>query len=106
MKHFLLEGEHLVPFNELGHLVEEHHAFLDRGYREGVFLFSGPQIPPHGGFLVARAVSIEGLNAYLKDEPFVKAKVMRFSRIVEFDAAQYQDFLKEWFKAVDVGSSS
>jgi uncharacterized protein YciI len=97
MKHFLLEGEHLVPFRELAHLVDEHHAFLDRGYREGFFLFSGPQVPPHGGFLVARAESLEALNAYLADEPFVKAKVMRFSRVTEFNAAQYQGFLQEWF---------
>jgi uncharacterized protein YciI len=98
MKHFLLEGQHLVPFNELAHLVDEHHAFLDRGYREGVFLFSGPQVPPHGGFLVARAESLDALNAYLRDEPFVKAGVMRFSRVTEFNAAQYQGFLQEWFK--------
>jgi uncharacterized protein YciI len=98
MKHFLLEGQHLVPFNELAHLVDEHHAFLDGGYREGVFLFSGPQVPPHGGFLVARAESLDALNAYLRDEPFVKAGVMRFSRVTEFNAAQYQGFLQEWFK--------
>jgi len=98
MKHFLLEGQHLVPFSEMAHLVDEHHAFLDKGYKEGVFLFSGPQVPPHGGFLVARAESEAALNAYLANEPFVKAKVMRFSRVTEFDAAQYQGFLTEWFK--------
>jgi len=102
MKHFLLEGQHLVPFSELAHLVDEHHAFLDRGYREGVFLFSGPQVPPHGGFLVARAESLDALNAYLGDEPFVKAKVMRFSRVTEFNAAQYQGFLQEWFNGTEV----
>ncbi len=98
MKHFLLEGQHLVPFSEMAHLVDEHHAFLDRGYREGVFLFSGPQVPPHGGFLVARAESVDALHAYLANEPFVKANVMRFSRVTEFDPAQYQGFLTEWFK--------
>lgn len=106
MKHFLLEGQHLVPFNEMTHMVDEHHAFLDRGYREGVFLFSGPQVPPHGGFLVARAESSDALNAYLADEPFVKAKVMRFSRIMEFNAAQYQNFLKRWFEGAKIDSSS
>jgi uncharacterized protein YciI len=98
MKHFLLEGEHLVPFAEMAHLVKEHHAFLDKGYRDGVFLFSGPHVPPKGGFLVTRAENLETLNAYLADEPFVKAKVMRFSRVTEFDPVQHQGFLKEWFK--------
>jgi uncharacterized protein YciI len=97
MKHFLLEGEHLVPFAKLSDLVPLHHAFLRKGYDDGVFLFSGPQIPAHGGFLVARAASREALEAILAEEPFVKAKKMRFSRITEFDAAQFQPGLKDWF---------
>ncbi|HZQ48366.1 MAG TPA: YciI family protein [Verrucomicrobiae bacterium] len=97
MKHFLLEGKHLVPFEELGDLVPKHHAFLQKGYEAGHFLFSGPQIPPHGGFLVARAESLEALNELLAEEPFVKAGKMRFSRITEFSAAQSQPHLRDWF---------
>jgi uncharacterized protein YciI len=97
MKHFLLEGEHLAPFEEFRHLEPAHHAFLQKGYDDGFFLFSGPQIPAHGGFLVARVPSREALNALLAEEPFVKAKKMRFSRIAEFDPAQFQPVLKDWF---------
>jgi len=57
MQYFLLEGEHLAPFETFRHLEPAHHAFLQKGYDDGFFLFSGPQIPPHGGFLVARARS-------------------------------------------------
>jgi len=98
MKHFLLEGQHLVPFAEMQHLVREHHEFLDKGYKDGVFLFSGPHVPPEGGILVARAETLDSLNAYLAEEPFVKAKVMRFSRVTEFEPAQHQGFLDHWFK--------
>jgi uncharacterized protein YciI len=97
MKHFLLEGEHLVPFGELSDLVPLHHAFLQKGYDSGIFLFSGPQIPAHGGFLVARAESREALEAILAEEPFVKAKKMRLGRITEFEVAQFQPILKDWF---------
>lgn len=99
MKHFLLEGQHLVPFAEMQHLEQAHHRFLEKGYKDGVFLFSGPQVPSHGGFLVARAESLDALNTYLADEPFVKAHVMRFSRVTQFDAAQYQESLKDWFNS-------
>ncbi|WP_080409974.1 YciI family protein [Burkholderia ubonensis] len=99
MKHYLLEGKHLVPFDELAELVPAHHAFLQKGYDEGQFLFSGPHVPAHGGFLVARAKSREELDALLADEPFVKAKKMMFVRIVEFDAAQCQPILNDWFEA-------
>jgi uncharacterized protein YciI len=98
MKHFLLEGEHLVSFAELGEaLVDEHHAFLQRGYDEGHFLFSGPQVPPHGGFLVARAPSRQALDQLLAGEPFVREGKMRFSRVTEFDPAQHQGVLAGWF---------
>jgi uncharacterized protein YciI len=97
MKHFLLEGEHLVPFEELADLVPRHHEFLQKGYDAGFFLFSGPQVPAHGGFLVARAESLEKLHELLAEEPFVKAKKMRFRRITEFHPAQHQPLLKGWF---------
>jgi uncharacterized protein YciI len=48
MKYFLLEGEHLVRFEEFRHLEPAHHAFLQKGYDDGFFLFSGLQIPAHG----------------------------------------------------------
>lgn len=97
MKHFILEGQHLVPFDELADLVPKHHEFLQKGYDDGHFLFSGPQIPAHGGFLVARAESLEALHALLAEEPFVKAGKMRFSRITAFEPAQSQSFLTDWF---------
>lgn len=58
------------------------------------FLCSGPQIPANGGFLLARAESREKLEALLADEPYTKAKKMRFSRI---NPVQHQAILKDWF---------
>jgi len=97
MKYFLLEGEHLAPFDEFRHLEPALHAFLQKGYDAGFFLFSGPQIPAHGGFLVARASSRQALDALLAEEPFVEAGKMRFSRVTEFHPAQFQPLLKDWF---------
>ncbi|MGB6753995.1 MAG: hypothetical protein WBD83_13135 [Xanthobacteraceae bacterium] len=61
------------------------------------FLCSGPQIPARGGFLLARAESPENLQEILADEPFTKAKKMRFCRITEFNPVQHQPILKDWF---------
>lgn len=97
MKHFVLEGEYLVPFDEIAPLIPQHREFLQRGYDAGFFLCSGPQIPARGGFLVARAESREKLDELLADEPFTRAGKMRFSRITEFNPAQHQPMLKEWF---------
>jgi len=98
MKYYLLEGEHLVPFEELADLVDAHHVFLQSGYDRGDFLFSGPTVPPHGGFLVAKAEDRESLDRLLANEPFVSAGKMRFKRIVEFEAAQNNPALDSWFE--------
>jgi uncharacterized protein YciI len=105
MKHFLLEGKHLVPFEQFAHLEPAHHAFLQKGYDSGAFLFSGPQVPPHGGFLIARAESREQLDALLAEEPFVKGGFMEFSRVTQFDPVQHQPFLHEWCEGKPVDRS-
>ena len=98
MKYFVLEGEHLVPFEQRSpELIARHRAFLQEGYDRGDFLLSGPHIPPTGGILIARAESREALMALLQDEPFTKAKVMRFKTITEFNPVQHQPFLRNWF---------
>ncbi len=98
MRHFLLEGQHLVPFEQRApELIAAHRRFLQEGYDEGRFLLSGPHIPASGGILIARAESLEELTGFLADEPYCKAKVMRFCRITEFDPVQHQPVLREWF---------
>jgi uncharacterized protein YciI len=98
MKHYLLEGEHIVPFEQRApELIAAHRQFLQQGYEAGRFLLSGPTIPPKGGVLIARAQSLEELKAFLADEPYCKAKVMQFSKITEFSPVQHQPILNEWF---------
>jgi len=65
MKYFLLEGEHLAPFDEFRHLEPAHHPFLQKGYDDGFFLFSGPQIPHEHGHAVERHQSIDGRQLHL-----------------------------------------
>lgn len=99
MKHFLLEGEHIVPFEKRAReLIAAHRQFLQQGYDEGRFLLSGPTIPPKGGILIARAESLEQLNKFLAEEPYCKANVMRFNKITEFNPVQNQFFLSGWFE--------
>jgi uncharacterized protein YciI len=100
MKFFLIDGEYLLPFAELGklgNLADEHRAFVQRGYDNGDFLFSGPQVPADGGMLVVRAQSREKLDELMAEEPFVREGRVRISRVIEFNPAKFQASLKEWF---------
>ena len=42
---FLLLSKYLKPLDEVERLMTEHRAFLDRFYREGKVVFSGPREP-------------------------------------------------------------
>jgi uncharacterized protein YciI len=98
VKYFYLEGQHLVPFEERDpELIAAHRRFLQQGYDKGRFLMSGPHKPPTGGILIARAESLDELHEFMAEEPFCKAQVMRFSKIVEFEPVQHQPVLSAWF---------
>jgi uncharacterized protein YciI len=105
VRHFILEleGEHLEPSATFAHLKPLHHAFLQSGHDHGHFLFSGPQIPPHGSLLAARAESWEVLEALLTEEPFARAGKMQFKRVLQYDPVQHQSLLKPWFAGAAAG---
>ena len=47
--------------------------------------------------LIARAESLAKLQDLLAEEPFTKAKKMRFSRITQFEPVEHQPVLRDWF---------
>ncbi len=98
MKHFVLEGRHLMPFGQISaELKAAHYEFLQDGMDTGRFLFSGPKVPATGGFLVARAESAENLQRYLAAEPYTSNGVMVFSSTAEFFPRQHSPLLAPWF---------
>src|SRR6185437_6900391 len=58
MRHFLLEGEHLVPFEQRApELIAAHRRFLQQGYDDGRFLLSGPSIPRRLAAFLSRVLN-------------------------------------------------
>ncbi len=99
MKHFLLEEEHNASFKRpTSELIAAHRRFLQQGYHEGLFLLSGPTIPPASEILIARAKSLEALSEFLEDKRYCKSNLMQFNRIIEFEPIQHQFLLNNWFE--------
>lgn len=96
MKHFLVEAQYLVPFEQIQATIPAHRAFLQQGYEKGLFLCSGPKEPPTGGFLLARAQSRKELETWFEEEPFNKAKLAHFS-FTEFQPVKRQAWADHWF---------
>jgi uncharacterized protein YciI len=95
MKHFIVEATYLAPLEEIREATARHRLFLQKGYDAGWFLCSGPQDPPVGGFLVARAPSKAHLEQLFETEPFRVEKLASYS-FKEFNPVKRQPWLDDW----------
>lgn len=98
MKHFLIDNTFLSPLPEVEAATPAHREFLQTGYDQGVFLYSGPKVPRTGGVILARAASLEELQAFMAADPFVTGKMVE-TRYVEFNPVKRQPFLEAWATA-------
>ena len=97
MKHFVVEATYAAPLAEVQKATARHRDWLQKGYDLGLFLCSGPKTDPAiGGYLVARAESIEVLKTMFAEEPFNKEGLATFT-FTEFNPVKRQSWAEEWF---------
>jgi uncharacterized protein YciI len=81
---FLLLSRYIKPLEEVDRLLPEHRAFLDRFYREGKLICSGPRDPRTGGVILADVDSeVEAMKIVVED-PFFTEKVAHYE-LIRFD---------------------
>lgn len=90
---FLLLSRYVKTVEEIDRVLPEHRAFLDRYYKNGLFILSGPQEPRVGGVIVTADVPRSTIEAALAEDPFVREGVSEY-QIVEFKITKQAD----WFK--------
>ncbi len=96
MKHFIIELTYRVPVDQLGELRPQHRQYLQTmGYARGMLLFSGPQVPPAGGMIVARAEALAEVEEFTRHDPFRVNGVADY-RIIEFDPVLSQPYMADW----------
>ena len=97
MKHFVVEATYAAPIEKVQQATARHRAWLQKGYDLGLFLCSGPKTnPPVGGYLVARADSIDVLKTMFAEEPFNREGLATFT-FTEFNPVKRQSWTEEWF---------
>jgi uncharacterized protein YciI len=95
MKHFLVEVTYSAPIEQVLKMRNDHREYLKTGYQRKWLLVSGTQSSKKGGVVIARAPSLDELQAFFKEDPY-QANGLAEYRFVEFEPAQYQEFLQEW----------
>ena len=71
------------PLAEIDRRMRAHVAFLEEGYRAGLFVASGRQVPRRGGVILAVSPTREALAALMEHDPFIREGLATFE-IVEF----------------------
>jgi uncharacterized protein YciI len=96
MRHFLIEITYSLPIEDIGEgQINEHRQFLQTGYDRGLLLMSGPQVPPQGGIVIARAESLSVVEAFFQDDPYFKRSLASY-RFTEFRPVKHAALLTNW----------
>jgi len=76
-----------------GQFMEDHKAWIRRGFEDGVFLLVGSLQPALGGGIVAHNTSRAELQARIDDDPFVAEKLVNVE-ILEIAPSQADERLR------------
>lgn len=95
MKHFLVDVTYKAPMETVDAVLPRHREFLAKGYNAGSLLMSGPQNPRTGGLIIARAESLEAVQAFFAQDPYALEHVGEY-RFVEFEPVRHQAWLADW----------
>lgn len=71
------------PIAEIDALLHKHREHLQRFLDEGKLLIAGKLQPRTGGVIIAKNISRDKFEQFLRDDPFAQAKVSEY-QIIEF----------------------
>lgn len=77
---------------QAGQYMEDHNAWIQRGFSDGVFVLVGSLQPNLGGGIVAHNVSLSELQERVNDDPFVAQQVVS-AEILEINPAKTDERL-------------
>jgi uncharacterized protein YciI len=94
---FIVDLHYIVPLEVLDSHMAEHVKFLQKYYKQNIFLTSGRKVPRTGGIILAMTDTRAELDAIIQEDPFYIHKLAEFT-ITEFLNSQMHPDLKKILK--------
>jgi len=94
---FIIDLNYIVPLEQLDDHMAEHVKYLNKYYKENVFVASGRKVPRTGGIILAHAKSKDEVVQIMNEDPFFRLKLAEFT-VTEFLTSQVHPQLKSFFK--------
>lgn len=88
----IIELTYKKPFDDVNKLLQSHRDFLDKYYKEKLFLASGPKNPRNGGIILSSGDRVT-IDKILEEDPFYQHEIADY-RIIEFEPNKYSDDFK------------
>lgn len=85
---FIIMLAYKKPMIEIEKHLEAHRMFLDKGYKDGLFIVSGPKSPRNGGIIISQSKKREQLENMIKQDPFHIHDLADYE-IIEFIPTKY-----------------
>ena len=89
---YIIDLHYVKSLDDVDKHKPEHVLFLEKFYREGLFICSGPKNPRTGGIIIARADTRDILEKVIEEDPFHQYQVAKYE-IIEFDPVMSSDAL-------------
>jgi uncharacterized protein YciI len=90
---FIINLHYIVPLEKLDEHMADHVKFLNKYYKQQVFLTSGRKVPRTGGIILAQAKSKGEIEAIVQEDPFHIHQLAEFS-VTEFLTSQMHPAFK------------
>ncbi len=94
---FIINLNYIVPLEQLDAHMKEHVQFLQKYYKQNVFVASGRKVPRTGGIILALAPSREDIDRIIEEDPFYVHQLAEFT-VTEFLTSQSHPALKPLLK--------
>jgi uncharacterized protein YciI len=92
---FIIDLHYIVPLEQLDVHMADHVKFLNKYYKQNVFVASGRKVPRTGGIILALAQSREAVDKIILEDPFYTHKLAEF-KITEFLTSQSHPEFKKF----------
>jgi len=96
---FIIDLHYIVPLEKLDAHMTEHVKYLQKYYKQNVFVASGRKVPRTGGIILCLAKSREELDRIIKEDPFHIYKLAEF-KVTEFMTSQSHPEIKKLLKGI------
>lgn len=97
---FVVSLHYIVPLEQLDAHMTDHVKYLQKYYKQNIFVASGRKVPRTGGIILALAKSRAEMEAIIAEDPFYVHRLAEFT-ITEFLTSQSHPEFKRFLKQVE-----